>query len=285
MTKNQLSHYSRVLIHSSLLFLSTLLIYPSAHAVTELARVDKQVITLEELNKKHQDSLRFFQFRSPSKKEVLEDLIKREVGILEAKKMGLDRDPEIMDRMNTVLYHAMLDKKLSKDIEKIFISDEEAKKYYEKNPELRTSHIFAAVKPDATAEEELAAKAKLERIVKEYLVKEKRTFSEVAQSFSEGIAAPVGGDIDYQTKDKLDPAYYSSALSLKVGEYTPSPVRTKFGWHIIRLTAKKSWSDLVDKPQVKRFVIDERKAELFENLMAQLKKSYKVTVKEDLIPK
>src|SRR6185295_14474738 len=125
----------------------------AARAATELAKINNQVITLEEFNKKYKENLKFFQFKAPTKQNVLEDLIKRELGIQEARKMGLDRDPEVIERMNTVLYHALLDKKLSKDFEKIHISDGDAKDYYSKYPELRTSHIFVQVPPDAKPED------------------------------------------------------------------------------------------------------------------------------------
>src|SRR3954468_7701454 len=89
------------------------------HAATELAKVNGSVITLEDFNKKYRENLKFFQFKIPTRKGVLDDLIKRELGVQEAKRLGLDNDPEVIDRINTVLYHALLDKKLSKDFEGI----------------------------------------------------------------------------------------------------------------------------------------------------------------------
>ncbi|MGK5083601.1 peptidylprolyl isomerase [Bdellovibrionota bacterium FG-1] len=255
---------------------------PRAVQANELARVNNTVISLEDFNKKYKENLKFFQFRAPTKKGVLDDLVKRELGIQEAKRLGLDKDPEVIDRMNTVLYHALLDKKLSKEFEGIHITDDEAKNFYVKNPEIRTSHIFVAVKPDAKAEEVAQAKSRIEKILSEHLIKEKMGFAEAAQRFSEGVAAPMGGDIDFQTKDKLDPDYYRAALALKVGDFTQQPIRSQFGWHIVRLTAKKSWED-ADKAQVKRLVFDEQRAQIFEKYMTDLKKHGKVAVNEALL--
>jgi parvulin-like peptidyl-prolyl isomerase len=254
----------------------------AVEAATELARVNTTVITLEDFNKKYRENLKFFQFRAPTKKGVLDDLVKRELGIQEAKHQGLDKDPEVIDRMNTVLYHALLDKKLSKEFEAIHITDDAAKDYYTRNPEVRTSHIFVAVRPDAKPQEVEAAKKKIERIKKDDLDPGKMSFAEVAQRFSEGVAAPMGGDIDYQTKDKLDPEFYKAAIHLKPGQVTPEPIRSQFGWHIIKLTAIRPW-DEVDKPQVKRLVFDERRTEIFERYMASLKKQGKVAVNENLL--
>ena len=251
-------------------------------AATELARVNGAVISLEDFNKKYRENLKFFQFKAPTRKSVLDDLIKRELGIQEAKKEGLDKDPEVIDRMNTVLYHALLDKNLSKDFEKIHISDEEAKTFYGKNPEVRTSHIFVAVRPDAPAEEAKKAYEKIKKIQDEDLKGGTASFAEVAQNKSEGIAAPMGGDIDYQTRDKLDPTYYETATKLKTPGKVSGIIRSQFGYHIIRLTAIKPWED-ADKAQVKRMLFDERRSQIFENYMARLKQQAKVAIKSDLL--
>lgn len=255
---------------------------PAARAATELAKVNSTVITLEDFNKKYRENLKFFQFRAPTKEGVLDDLIKRELGIQEAKKEGLDKDPEIIDRMNTVLYHALLDKKLSKEFEAIHVTDDEAKAYYAKNPEIRTSHIFVAVKPDAKAKEIDDARIRINKILNDQLKPGKMSFAEVAQRWSEGAAAPMGGDIDYQTKDKLDPNYYKAAMALSIGQNTAEPVRSQFGWHIIKLVAKRNWDD-ADKAQIKRLVFDERRTDIYEKFMVQLKTKNKVAVKKELI--
>ena len=252
-----------------------------AMAATELARVNTSVITLEEFNKKYRENLKFFQFKAPTKKGVLDDLIKRELGIQEAKKMGLDKDPEVVDRMNTVLYHALLDKKLNKDFESIKTSDSDAQDFYDKNPEIRTSHVFVGVASNATPQQQKEALDKIQKIYNEQIKPGKASFAETAIKFSEGTAAPMGGDIDYQFKDKLDPAYYEAARKLKVGQVS-GVVRTQFGYHIIKLTSVRPWSE-VDRGQVKRMLFDDKRNQIFEKYMDQLRAQSKVNVKNDLI--
>ncbi|OFZ52844.1 MAG: hypothetical protein A2428_04710 [Bdellovibrionales bacterium RIFOXYC1_FULL_54_43] len=251
-------------------------------AATELARVNGTSISLENFNKKYADSLKFFQFKAPTKKGVLEDLIKRELGIQEARRLGLDKDADVIDRMNTVLYHALLDKKLSKEFEGIHISDDEAREYYAKYPEIRTSHIFVAVRPDAKPNDNKKAYEKIKKIQDENLRDGKAGFAEIAQRFSEGVAAPMGGDIDYQTKDKLDPVYYETALKLKTPGNVSGIVRTQFGYHIIKLTAVRSWED-ADRAQVKRLVFDERRSQIFERYMNGLRQQARISVRSELL--
>lgn len=250
------------------------------HAATQLASVNGTVITLEDFNKRYKESLKFFQLGAPSKETVLNDLVKRELAIQEARRSGLDKDPEVVERMNTVLYHALIEKKLSKDFEQIQISDADAQSYYEKNPEVRTSHIFVALAPNAPIDDVNKAKARINDAVKQ--LKEGKSFAEVAQRHSEGPSAPMGGDLDYQTRDKLDPAYYEAALKLKTAGKVSEVIRTQFGFHIIKLTGLRPW-DQADKAQVKRQLFDQRRQQAFDRYMDQLKKQSKVTVNSALL--
>ncbi len=265
------------LFGSSLLILIT----PLASAATELARINNTVITLEDFNKKYQENLMYFQSKSPTKKGVLEDIIKRELALQEAKKMGLDKDPDVVDRMNTILYHAVLNKKLGSEFEKIQVSDSDAKSFYNQNPEIRTSHIFVNLRAGAPATETQKANDKIKNIEKE-LRKGNMSFAEIAQKFSEGVAAPTGGDIDWHTHNELDPTYYQTALKLSVNGSPSAIVRTQFGLHIIKLTGKRSWDD-TDQAKIKRLLIDERKNQIFEKYVGGLKNQAKVVVHSELL--
>ena len=258
------------------------LIHSPAQAATELAKINDKVITLEDFNRKYQENLKFFQVKVPTKKEVLEDLVKRELGVQEAKRLGLDKDPEIADRMNTVLYHALLDKKLTQEMDKVHITDGDAKSYYATSPEVRTSHIFVAVRLDMSMEQKKNARERIQKIYDDQVKPGKLSFSEIAQKYSDGAAAPAGGDIDYQTKEKLDPIYYQTALDLKTPGKVSGIIQTPFGYHIIKLTAVRPWEE-VDKAQIKRTLMEQKRNLAFEKLMNGLKSAAKVSIKEQLI--
>ena len=246
-----------------------------------LAQINDKTITLDYFKKKYQENLQFFQYQTPSQKNVLDDMIKREIGIQEAKKLGLDKDPDIIEKMNTVLYHAFLEKTLSKEFEKIQISNEEAREYYKENPEIRTSHIFVSAPLGAPQKDEEAALTKIKSIQDNYL-KKGMNFAEVSQRYSEGTAAPMGGDIDYQTKDKLDPAYYDAAIKLKSPGNISGIVRSQFGFHIIKLTAIRPW-EKTDKAKIKRLVFAQQREKIFENYMKKLQGTAKIQVNYSLL--
>jgi parvulin-like peptidyl-prolyl isomerase len=269
-------------IKSLALTLAIFSIPAASMANVEVAKIGSRVITQEEFNKRYEENSKYFAGRMPSKKAVMEDLIKRELGIMEAKKLGLDKDPEVQERINTVLFNSFVEKRLGKDFEKIAISDDDARSWYDRNPEVRTSHIFVSVPPGATPDAEKAALAKLQKIREDHLKPGKMSFSEIAQKYSEGIAASIGGDLDYQFKDKLDPTYYQTAVALKTVGKTSEIVRSAFGYHIVRLTGLRPWRE-VDKGIVKRMAFEERRQRVFDDYMAGLRKSANVTIKEELL--
>lgn len=271
-------------IHTRLigLIFTSLLLGTTGFAATELAKVNGSVITLEEFNKKYQDNLKHFPFKAPKKRDVLDDIIKRELGIQEAKKMGLDKNPEVIDQMNSVLFSALLNQKMSKELEKINVTDADAKSYYGRNPEIRTSHIFVAVPPSATSEQEKQARDKINSIYHNEVRPGKQGFAEIAQKFSEGPTASIGGDMGYQTKESLDPAYYSTAVKLGKPGAISSPIRSPFGYHIIKVTGVRPWRE-ADKGQVKRLIFEEKRNRLFESYMKSLENKATVKINTNLI--
>lgn len=248
----------------------------SVAQAADLARINGKVISVEEFNKKYQTLLPLYPNKTPTKAEVLDDLIKRELGIQEAKKLGLERDPEVQDEIQTVLYQAYLKRALGKEFDKLSVSDDEAKSWYDKNPEIRTSHIFIQVTPNASAADDKKALDRIREIEAKDL-KSGKSFAEVAQAKSEGVAAPMGGDIDYQMKDRLDPKYYSAALALRTPGKVTGVVRTQFGYHIIKLTAIRSWTE-VDRNLVKSLYLKEKREELFERAMKSLRSKAQVQI-------
>ncbi len=48
-----------------------------------------------------------------------------------------------------------------------------------------------------------------------------------------------GGDLGWFTKDQMVPEFANAAFALKKGEFTKTPVKTRFGWHIIKLVDRR----------------------------------------------
>jgi len=67
----------------------------------------------------------------------------------------------------------------------------------------------------------------------------KATFQKIAQDKSECPSGRRGGDLGWFTRGKMVREFENAAFDLKKGEMCPSPVRTQFGWHIIKCLETK----------------------------------------------
>jgi len=63
-------------------------------------------------------------------------------------------------------------------------------------------------------------------------------FTELAQIFSQDNSASKGGDLGWFSRGRMVPEFDSTVFAMKVGEIS-KPVRTQFGWHIIKLLDTK----------------------------------------------
>ena len=64
-------------------------------------------------------------------------------------------------------------------------------------------------------------------------------FAALARARSVAPTAAQGGDMDYVTRDSMAPDFAEWAFRLKVGEYSPAPLHTAFGWHVIKVEDRR----------------------------------------------
>ncbi|WP_419914676.1 peptidylprolyl isomerase [Hoeflea sp.] len=66
-----------------------------------------------------------------------------------------------------------------------------------------------------------------------------KDFIELAQEKSTGPSGPQGGDLGYFTRGRMVPEFEEAAFALETGTYTKEPVKTQFGWHVIKVEDKR----------------------------------------------
>lgn len=268
-----------------LLLISSFLFSNSAPAqqakeVPLVAVVGNKTITLAEFNKRYAD-VKAQAINAPTKEQFLEDLVRYEVGLQEAEKRKMQNDPIVQERLQQEMYKALVEKDLGASVQKIHVTEKDMTSYYEKNPEIRTSHILIEVKAGSNAEQKQVAKKRAQEIFEE-VKKSKRSFEELVKLYSDDPAAKqTGGDIGWQTRLTLVPAYYETALRMKMGDVA-GLIETPFGFHIIKLTGKKAYAS-ADKRAVRTAAFDEKRREIFNDYFEKMKKNYKIQLNKKAI--
>jgi peptidyl-prolyl cis-trans isomerase C len=158
---------------------------------------------------------------------LLDQLVDAKALLLEAKKTGLDKDPDVARSVqmaeDRTLATAMLNKLIRPQV-----TDEAVKAKYDADyankpgePEVHARHIL--VGDEATAKKIIAE------------LKKGGDFAALSKQYSKDPGASAqGGDLGWFKKTDMVPEFVDAAFALKDKEVTPVPVKTQFGWHVIQ---------------------------------------------------
>lgn len=165
------------------------------------------------------------------REEFLNLLIKYRLKLQDAYDRNLLSDPEIQDELNeyrtSLASTYLLDKEL--------VEPSLRKLYDRMREEIRASHILIRVDQNASPEDTLAAYNKAMDLIGR--INKGEDFGELAYEFSEDPSAKQNkGDIYYFTTGQLIPQFEDAVYEMKVGEVSQRPIRTSFGYHIVKVT-------------------------------------------------
>jgi peptidyl-prolyl cis-trans isomerase C len=167
------------------------------------------------------------------------------------------------------------------------------------NAFLRTQ--FDALKPEevkARYDKEVAAMPKEEEVhARHILVKTEeeakeiikqldagKDFIELAKEKSEDTSKSDGGDLGYFAKGRMVPEFEQVAFTLEKGTYTKTPVKSQFGFHVIKVEDKRDAQppafDQVE-PQVRQIVMQEK----YSSIIDEAKKEQKVEITDEALRK
>ncbi len=108
---------------------------------------------------------------------------------------------------------------------------------FSKPEQVRASHILVKVAPQATREEKDAAREKIKEILEQ--AKAGKDFAALAKAYSECPSGEKGGDLGYFGRNEMVQPFEDVAFTLPVGVVS-DVVETRFGYHLIKVTDKKS---------------------------------------------
>ena len=163
-----------------------------------------------------------------ARKALREDLITEEVIAQEAKKKGLDRDPDFITQLDMARQTAMVRAYQIDYIKNHPVSDEELRKEYETvktqmgDKEYKAHHILVA-----TEEEAKDIIAKLKKGAKFDKLAEEKSLDTGSKS--------KGGELDWSPAASYVQPFAEALTKLRKGQLTDQPVKSPFGWHVIRL--------------------------------------------------
>lgn len=171
----------------------------------------------------------------PEREDFLNLLLKYKLKLQDAYDKNLMSDPEIVTELAE--YRTSLASTFLLERELI---EPNIKKLYDRNKEeIRASHILIRCDINASPEDTLNAYNKAAGIIDS--LKKGVEFEKLAVEFSEDPSAQQNkGDIYFFTSGQLVPQFEDAAYSMKTGEISKTPVRTSFGYHIIKVTDKNN---------------------------------------------
>ena len=222
------------------------------------------------------------------KKEVIDELAEFQMLYKKAKDLGFDNDYQV----KTMMVRKLINEKVQPDNT---LSEEEIEKYYNDHmpdfEEIRASHVLFKtgqgklqdMRREQRDANPLPALDEIERAqlekAKTVLTRAKagEDFTKLAGEFSEGPTNAKGGDLGYFTQGRMIKEFSDVAFALKNPGDVSDIVRTSYGYHIIKLTDRRSRPFDSIKALVRSEILKRRRDDSYKELIDGVMKDAKVT--------
>ena len=200
-------------------------------------------------------------------KLVLEELIANKLFLAEAKKNLFEYEEGFKAELAKIKERLLTNYAIEKTLGKITATDEDVKKYYDEHAAemiggetVNASHILVA--------EEEMAKDLLAKITTGEI-----SFEDAAKSFSTCPSGKEGGSLGDFGRGQMVPEFDEACFTMEVGEVR-GPVKTQFGYHLIRLNGKKAAETIpfeAVKEELRARVLSEKQQAAYRSKVNQLK--------------
>ena len=257
---------------SALAVALAVVLMPLAASAQNIATVNGKAVPKARVDVLLQQASRGGQQITPEMQAQAKDqVVLREIFVQEATKRGMAASKDYADQME-LAKQSILIRELFEDFKKKNpVSDAEAQAEYDKfkaqatGTEYRARHILVDKEDDAKA---LIAQ-----------IKAGAKFEELATKNSKDTgSAQNGGDLDFAKPESYVPEFGGALTKLKKGEMTDTPVKSQFGYHIIRLddtrdAAFPAFDDV--KGQIKQRIEQVKMQGFQEDMRSKAKTDYK----------
>jgi peptidyl-prolyl cis-trans isomerase C len=204
-------------------------------------------------------------------KQARDEVVMREMFMQEAEKRGLQASSEFKTQMEFARQQILIRELFDDYRKKNPVTDAEIQAEYDKfkaqstGTEYRARHILVEKEEDAKGLiKQLNGGAKFEDVAK--------------KNSKDPGSAENGGDLDFAKPDAYVPEFGQAMSKLKKGEMTQEPVKSQFGYHIIKLedTRQATFPPLAEvKPQIEQRLTQVKLAKFRDDIRAKSKTDYK----------
>ena len=206
---------------------------------------------------------------------ILEQIVSSKLLLLDARRNLLETEPEFKAELAKLRENLLINYAGNKVLASVKVSDEDVKKYYEDNLDkfqqgatVNADHILVD-----SEEKALEILAKIES--------GEMSFGDAAKQYSSCPSGQRGGNLGDFGRGQMVPEFDTAVFELAVGEITKTPVKTQFGYHLIKLNSKSESSVMPFEdiaPQLTDMVLNEKRREAYEKKINQLKILYPVEI-------
>ncbi|MBN1969229.1 MAG: peptidylprolyl isomerase [Candidatus Delongbacteria bacterium] len=151
------------------------------------------------------------------------------------------------------------------------ITEDQLKKYYEENIDEFGNNLaaknfdYVLFSTEVSKEDSLLAKEDIDKALEE--INNGMSFEDAAYSFSEDNSATNGGDMGYFGKNKMVPEFEKAAFEAEIGKVV-GPIKTKFGYHLIKVADKKMVNNEVTEVKASHILV---KFKVYPNTMENIR--------------
>jgi peptidyl-prolyl cis-trans isomerase C len=263
---------NRLATHASLLALSAALALPLAATAQNITTVNGKPVPKARVDALLSQASKQGQPKTPElETQVRDEVVLREMFMQEAEKRGLSQSAEYKSQMELARQTILIRELFNEFNKKNPTSDAEVQAEYDKfksqssGTEYRARHILVEKEDDA--------KALITQI------KGGASFEELAKKNSKDPGSGQnGGDLDFANPGSYVPEFSQAMVKLKKGEMTDAPVKSQFGFHIIKLedTREAKFPPLEEvKAQIQQRLGQVKMAKFRDDIKAKSKTDYK----------
>lgn len=217
---------------------------------------------------------RAMQFQSEEgQKQLVDELVNQELFYFDAVDTKLEETEMFKEELEIAKSNILKQLNIKKTLDAVTVNEDDMKSFYDENKDkfvrpmtVTASHILVDTEEKA---DEIHAE-----------LEGGKDFAEAAKEFSSCPSKDRGGDLGPFGKGQMVPEFEEAAFAMEIGKVS-SPVKTQFGYHIIKLTDKteegtSSYDEV--KAQIEQQLVVMQQNEVYFKKVDELKSKYTVEI-------